>query len=176
MPADPNLVHRTDAKLSYARLHLNELREYSNLGHADNWERAHTESILFHLVGVKDAFLHEINFAYSLDVDVDQINERRLAFELKKRRRPSIALERICDLRNDGRSWLYRLVELRNQGSHRFHIHRTIKIGVGGATGRLTRLRDPRSDMEIEKDPLELLQEFCDKMEELVTEMRKLLP
>jgi len=54
---------RTDARLRYCRIHLDELKRYRGTARADgsDWECAHQESFLFHLFGVRDALLREID-------------------------------------------------------------------------------------------------------------------
>lgn len=52
---------RTDAKLRYAALHLDELKS-KDTGGGDDFARAHQESFLFHLIGAKESFLLELNF------------------------------------------------------------------------------------------------------------------
>jgi len=52
-----NVQERTNAKLRYARLHLEELRSYRRKGSGDDFERSHQEAFLFHLFGTRDAFL-----------------------------------------------------------------------------------------------------------------------
>lgn len=56
-----NTKERTNAKLRYARIHLNELRLYQRKGSGDDFERSHQESFFFHLFGALDAFLQELN-------------------------------------------------------------------------------------------------------------------
>jgi hypothetical protein len=46
---------RTDAKLRYATVHLDELKARSEPWNGDDWERAHYESFFFHLFGARDA-------------------------------------------------------------------------------------------------------------------------
>lgn len=51
-----NLRARTDAKLRFAEVHLKELLALPRLS-GDDFDRAHQESYLYHLIGAKDAFL-----------------------------------------------------------------------------------------------------------------------
>lgn len=45
-----NLRARADAKLRYAEIHLDELKAIDRLGGSE-FDRAHQESFLFHLLG-----------------------------------------------------------------------------------------------------------------------------
>ena len=60
----PPLKEKTDAKLRYAQLYLDALKEPKIEG--SDLEKAHQESFLFHLNGVVDAFLAEINELFGL--------------------------------------------------------------------------------------------------------------
>lgn len=66
---------RTRTKLQYARIHLDEVRDSRR---HEAFERAHYESVLFHVVGAKDSFLQEINDAYGRPLKPHQVKERRL--------------------------------------------------------------------------------------------------
>lgn len=173
-----DLVDRTDAKLRYARLHLDELRPYERLGSLDDWERAHTESVLFHLVGAKDAFLQEINYAYELGLRPSGVNENILAVKLHERGQHSEALRRITELRDDGKSWYSLMLALRNQGAHRNHINRLAEVGVGSARDmpRTSHFKDPRNNKVIDQGAVATLQKFYDSLELLLSELRPLLP
>ena len=59
------LQERSNAKLRYAAVHLDELKSIEQLG-GDDYDRAHQESFLYHLMGAKDAFLIELNTYYSV--------------------------------------------------------------------------------------------------------------
>ena len=69
---------RTDSKLRFARVHLEEITSRHELGSGDDFERAHEESFLFHLVGAKDSFLQELNAAYRLELPIKQVKETNL--------------------------------------------------------------------------------------------------
>ena len=105
MAADANLVKRTDAKLRYARLHLDELRIYSDDGGGGDWEKAHEESVLFHLVGAKDAFLQEINSMHRLGLDLMKVNEKSLTKSLKQSEGNSASLVSLEGLATNPGSW-----------------------------------------------------------------------
>ena len=178
MPVDPNLVQRTDAKLGYARLHLDELREYPRLASGDDWERAHEESILYHLVGVRDAFFQEINSAHGLGLNLSRVNERTLTNKLKQSNLQSRALEDLVELSEDSTRWFSLMMELRNHGCHRGHMVRLFNVGVGSARNmpKSIHFKDPRTGEDIEEDSVQLLGNFCDQMERLISKLRLLLP
>jgi hypothetical protein len=62
-----SLQARTDAKLRYAKIHLDELAALP-IRNGGDFDRAHQESFLFHLFGARDAFLAELNHYYAIAV------------------------------------------------------------------------------------------------------------
>ena len=58
-------ISRTEQKLRFARIHIDELRTHTTRNTGDDFERSHHESFLFHLYGASDAFLQELNIYYS---------------------------------------------------------------------------------------------------------------
>ncbi len=116
--------HRTDLKLRFAGIHLEEITSRHELGSGDDFERAHEESFLFHLIGAKDSFLQELNAAYKLDLPIKQVIETHLQKALKEKTISSPALTTIVRLEEDETSWLAIGIELRHQGMHRSNIPR----------------------------------------------------
>lgn len=178
MPVDPNIAERTEAKLRYARLHVDELTGYVNLGSLDDWERAHAESVLFHLVGAKDSFLQEVNSAFALGLSLNSVNERALTDKIHERDVQPEALNRINELRENKDSWYSLMIELRNHVTHRNNISRLGKIGVGSAkdTPRTSHFKHPQTNEMIEDDVVVLLQRFCDCLGGLISDLRQSLP
>ena len=80
-----NARHRTDSKLRFAKVHLTELEECPTKGHGHDFERAHQESFLFHLLGVRDAFLQELNIYYECGLSLNQENKSRLQDKLDRK-------------------------------------------------------------------------------------------
>ena len=68
MPTDTirSLQDRTDAKLDYAGVHLQEILNQELDG--GKFDLAHQESFLFHLCGTRNAFLWELNEYYAAGV------------------------------------------------------------------------------------------------------------
>jgi len=75
---------RTDAKLRYAKVHLDELAALPAHG-GDDFDRAHQESFLFHLYGTRDAFLIELNHYYGLGLPIESLTPGKLREALKLR-------------------------------------------------------------------------------------------
>src|SRR5437588_12950098 len=78
-----SLQERTDAKLRYANVHLREIEALPGLT-GDDFDRAHQESFLFHLMGAMDAFLAEINCCYGCNLADDGISPGKLREAITK--------------------------------------------------------------------------------------------
>jgi hypothetical protein len=79
-----SLQARTDAKLRYAKIHLDELAALP-IRNGDDFDRAHQESFLFHLFGVRDAFLAELNHYYRCGLPQHDLTVGKLRNVLKAR-------------------------------------------------------------------------------------------
>lgn len=169
-----NLESRTDAKLEYARIHLEELRGLSDWNPSSPFVRAHEESLLFHAVGAKDAFLQEINGAYGLGIAMNQVSERRLRGALGKAGKTCKALSEIQSLLAQGTSWLAVAVELRNQGTHRAAVSRLFHVG-GEEDGQVY-YRDPRDGSAIKQNVPGYLESVIADVKALIARLRPTLP
>lgn len=177
MAADGNLVKRTDAKLRYARLHLDELRIYSDDGGGGDWEKAHEESVLFHLVGAKDAFLQEINSMHRLGLDPMKVNEKSLAKALKQRVGNSVSLVHLEGLSEDPGSCYSQMVAMHEFGNTRHPASRLTKSNAGTTqsapdAGYANNPAPGNGGRTTQIESLILLEKFFDRMEELVNEFR----
>lgn len=82
-------VGRTDQKLRFARLQLEELRSHPSRNSGDDFERSHHESVLFHLYGSVDAFLQELNIYCGCSIALDKVSRKTLTNCLAKHCRQS---------------------------------------------------------------------------------------
>lgn len=112
-----NLRSRTDSKLKYALIHLDLLRERGGSGGAD-FDRAIEESILFHLLGAKEAFLIELNAYYSCGVSAETITPGRLRKILDLRGDNSTELAELYKQENEPDSWLAHAKQMRDHSTH----------------------------------------------------------
>ena len=177
---------RTDAKLEYARIHLKEIKSRHEVGSGDAFERAHEESLLFHLIGAKDSFLQEINVAYQLGLNMWDVKEESLENKLKTRRRKSNELKEIIKLeerrkkRENRKSWLAIAIELRNHGTHRFNIPRLFHAHTSREKSYEYRdkvfFTNLLTGQPIETDIPEFLKQCLKNMEYLIQELRPTLP
>lgn len=168
-------VERTDAKLRYAKVHLNELKNYLNNSSGDDFERAHQESFLFHLFGARDYFLQELNIYYKCNLDIDKVRFRSLKKAMGNKISDYPELACIESLERDENSWLNLAKEMRDHVTHRTNISRMFYLG--GENNRKVHLRKPNpkdlvSGDLITTDVPDLFSEWLEKMTELINKLR----
>lgn len=156
---------RTDQKLGYARVHLQELRDHGFSRHSD-FEHAHEESFLFHLFGARDALLAELNEYYECGLPRSGISMGKLRQALEKTGRVSKELQELYRLENDSASWYANAKAMRDHSTHIHAVPRTFHRG--GSTDGQIRLRHPITNAEMQRD-------FRDEFESWFSEMVKLL-
>ena len=102
---------RTNQKLSFARLHLEQLK----LAQDDtSWSKhalieSYNESVLFHLTSAYDAFLREIAEWYKVDTESFQ-GYRALAVEMEETGVESPELKQLSLLESDDANWLHKMM------------------------------------------------------------------
>jgi Family of unknown function (DUF6586) len=102
------LRDRTEQKLRFARLHLDELAAVPS-GNGDDFERAHLEAALAQLLGAFDALLSEMNVTLGCNRDPTDVSLGKLRESMKAQGRTSPVLSRIYELPSDDESWLRQL-------------------------------------------------------------------
>lgn len=165
---------RTGSKLRFARIHLEEITSRHEIGSGDDFERAHEESFLFHLIGAKDSFLQEVNAAYKLELPIKQVKETNLQKALKEKTISSPALTTIVELEKEKNSWLALAIELRHQGTHRSNIPRHFYKG-GEYNGKVF-FTNLLTAQQMETDIPEFLRQSLNNMAELLQQLRPTLP
>jgi len=159
---------RTDAKLRYAAVHLDELRNTERRG--GDFERAHQESFLFHLFGARDAFLQELNLFHECGLPLEEVTRGKLAKAVQDGRKHSEALEKLIELEKDQTSWLSCAKEMRDHSTHRHSVPRVYHVG-GERYGEVF-LTDTRSGVAVEHDYLALFEEWHGNMMTLIQDLR----
>jgi hypothetical protein len=167
---------RTDRKLLFAELTLNEIMNSQQFGSADNFERAHEESYFYHIVGVKDSFLQEINEAYRLGLLPKQVKERALAEQLNANNLHSTELDEIINLKCDSTSWLAIAIRLRNHGTHRADIPKLFNLEVGSKTSSTCYFLDPMTKQPLKTDIPTFMKQCLNETKTLVNRLRTTLP
>lgn len=172
---------RADKKLIYSQLMIDELISYDQHHSNDDWEYAHQEAALYHLSGTMDAFLHEINIAYKLNIALSKVDFRTVKQRLCSTEQSSPAFIKLSELRGETDSWLSLLYEMRNHGTHRARVGKLIKVSVGGSTTPIANeFKDPRTGKPQTVYPgfdcENLLFQFKSDVENLISECRRIDP
>jgi hypothetical protein len=162
---------RTDAKLEYAKLTLQELCAYERRGSGDNFERAHHEAFLFHLLGAEDALLQELNVQYGCALPLKDVNRAKLSKIVGTLGYKNAALDELDALHRNDASWLSEAKSYRNHSTHRQHIARA--FFVGGDNERMVRFRVPESGQEMGTDVLDAFADWAKSMGQLVEKGRR---
>jgi hypothetical protein len=167
---------RTDHKSRYAGVHLAELMAQRLLQKAQgtDWERAHQESFLYHLLGVRDALLQEINLFHVCGLSMDQVRKQALVARLGKQGANSPALDTLLALEADAKSWLSIAGRLRHFSTHQKNVPQQYYVG-GDRHDRIF-LRDPLGGEPIEIDYVEMFSQWLENMRQLVTQVRAAMP
>jgi hypothetical protein len=164
-----NVRARTDAKLRYAEIHLEELRALPQLG-GDEFDRAHQESFLYHLLGAKEAFLIELNAYYNGGLDSKDVTSGKLRDALKKRGMVSKELSELYALESDKSSWLFHAKEMRDHSTHVAAVARAFHVG-GAADGQVW-LKNPTTGESSQRHFVEEFGEWAIQLKALLERLR----
>lgn len=145
MKAVKPFEERTDAKLRYARIHLDELRTHEPLS-GDDFDRAHEESFLFHLLGARDAFQAELK----------QVKGRTSA--------QFIAVKTLAE------PWYEKAKALRNHGTHDQGLKR--QYHLGGPDHQKVKLKHPDTGLLSEDHLIDEFEAWLQEMETLIATLR----
>jgi len=151
-------------------VHLDELKNISKDKGGD-FARAHLESFLYHLLGVKDAFLMELNHYYGCELDAESVTPGNLREHLATKGRSSSELVKLYKLQEDADSWLSKAIAMRNHGTHVGGVPLTYNLG-GEAHGQ-TWLGDLKTRGPIPSDYVVLFEDWHVKMRKFILELRQ---
>lgn len=161
-----SLKELTDSKLRYAQLYLEELKN-SQISESDI-EKAHQESFLFHLNGVTDTFLAEINEIYGLGIKTKNLTIKKLKTAKSDSKKPIKEVKKLSKLM-EKKNWLSELK------SFNPHTVQTVKNGIKDKI----KIKDEAENLEeeisqIPTNPmLEKFEEWQAKMSQLILELRE---
>jgi len=162
--------YRTESKLLYARIHLDELKNNTEKWRASNFSRAHIESFIFHLFGARDALLQEMNIYYDCKLDIKNVTDEKLEKHFKKSRIQCHELQELVTLERDNGSWLYIAKDMRNHITHRDCV--TFGFFAGGKEDRQVHLHRPKSQASLDEDYLETFEKWYNNMCQLIDTLR----
>jgi len=165
-----NAQSRTDAKLRYAALHLEELHTHGRKGSGDDFERSHQEAFLYQLFGVRDAFLQELNLYCCCGLALHEVGLSRIRKSLRERGELCPELDVLSGLKNNRGSWLNVAKEMRNHSTHRRSVPRVFHVG-GDDDGKVT-LQNPRTKNHLTSDQIQVFDSWLKEMGRLIEQLR----
>lgn len=165
-----NIRARTEAKLRYAEVHLNELRALPGLG-GNDFDRAHQESFLYHLLGAKDAFLLELNIYYGCNLPPDGVSPGKLRNAIEGKNRKCTELVELKQLESDPTSWLSHAKQMRDHSTHVGGVPRAFHVG-GQDDGKVW-LRNPKTVEEVKRHFVEEFTDWLLQMKDLLEKLRE---
>lgn len=163
-----NFCERTDAKLRYADIYIEELRKLGTNG--DDIDRAHQESFLFHLWGAKDAFLIELNYYYGTSLAINKINNQSLQNAFTKSNKVSVEFNELLTMEKDTNNWLFIAKEMRDGSTHRTAVPRTFHLG--GQFDHQVFLRNQKTGQNIERHFIDEFADWSSNMKILIHRLR----
>ena len=164
-----DLRSRSDEKLKYAQIHLDLLRERGGNAGAD-FDRAVEESILFHLLGAKEAFLVEINTYYNCGVPNEAVTPGTLRKVFLARGVTCPELAELYELENEPDSWFAHAKQMRDHSTHVAGVPRAFLMG-GKYDGKVF-FRNPNTGAYVEVHVPEALAEWVGSMSALLEKLR----
>jgi len=165
-----NIRARTDQKLAYARVHLDELLKRGR-SNGDVFDRAHHESFLYHLFGAKDSFLQELNTYYSFGLPQNGVTSNNLKQKADSKGIDCKELTALTELEGDANSWMSHAKDMRHHSTHVGGVPRTFFAG-GEEDGQVW-LKNPKTGVEIEIDSLKAIELWFVNMQDLLEELRQ---
>ena len=161
---------RTDAKLRYARVHLNEIKAAGPPNGGD-FDRAHQESFLFHLLGTRDAFLAELNYYYRARIAPDGLSPGKIRAALKEQDITSPELGVLYELERDPESWYSQAKDMRDHSTHVQGVQRAYFLG--GENHQKVKLRHPTTGLLTDRHFIFEFEDWCIAMKSLLLSLRK---
>ena len=161
---------RTESKIRFAQVHLDELEQIEIIGGSD-FDRAHQESFLYHLIGAKESFLQELNIIYGANLSTENLTIGKLRDYMKNNGKKFGELSEIYKLENKKGSWLFIAKEMRDHSTHIENLKRSYHLG--GKFHKKVHLKHPKNQLTIEKHFPELFSEWITNMSNLIEDLRK---
>jgi hypothetical protein len=165
-----SLTSRTDAKIRYARLHLQELRDCKIPGRGHDFERAHQEAFLAQLFGAYAALFQELNEDLGCGLKPESVSLGQMRNAMKAKGGVSPKLTELYTLEQDNTGWLSQAKTFRDYVSHIAGI--SLIFYAGGENDGLTTFKDPKTLVEVTGDYFDKLGSWLREMESLIVRMR----
>jgi hypothetical protein len=173
------LGDRAKFKLCAAEHHLNNLRSFDQ---SDNirirtsegrvpWE-IEIESFLYHIIGVKDSLLVQINDKLQLKLKEREVGLRNVKMILNTIGKGALLADmKIFESGNDG--WFSRVNKLRNQSTHRSLLNLKFSVTVGSSNEpKVYFVGGPADELEV----IPFLEQIVKNMKDLIERIKNTEP
>jgi hypothetical protein len=161
---------RTDQKLRFARLHLEEFDSQPS-GHGHDFERAHQEAFLSQLLGSYAALLQELNCELECALEPQDVTLGNMRNILKAKNRTSSRLRELYELDLAKSCWLSQAKAMRDHTTHVAGLG--LAYHANGEHAGVVVLRDPKLESENISDYKVSLASWLDQMESLIQRFRR---
>jgi hypothetical protein len=168
--AHENLISRTDAKVRYAQLHLQELRECQLPGRGHDFERAHQEAFFAQLFGAYAALFQELNEDLGCGLKPETVSLGRMRDAMKAKGSVSPKLTALYILEQETTTWLSHAKAMRDHVSHVAGI--PLVFYAGGDNDGVVAFKHPKTLVELSGDYFDSLELWIREMESLIVRTR----
>lgn len=168
--AHEGLTGRTDAKIRYARLHLQELKDCQIPGRGHDFERAHQEAFLTQLFGAYAALFLELNEDLGCGLRPEGVSLGNMRKVMNAKGAVSPKLTALYTLEQDPNIWLSQAKAMRDHVTHVGGI--PLVYYLGGENDEMTAFKHPKTLVEIPGDYFDNLEKWLSEMESLIVSMR----
>ena len=164
-----DLISRTNQKLNFARIHLDELKDIpASRGRGSDFERAHHEAFLAQLFGAYYAFLIELNQYLECGLLENKVDLRRLRAAIEKKRKTSSILNELSKKIDDEKDWFSILKDMRHYSTH----ISAIPLAFHHPSGK-TALIHPAKKKDLEEDFIVMFSSWLSDMKQLIDRLRR---
>ena len=167
--ARDDLTARTDAKLRYAKLHIQELRDCSIPGQGHDFERAHLEAFFAQLFGAYASLLQELNEDLGCSLKPSAVSLGKLREAMKTKGPVNPKLTQLHQMDRDATSWFAKAKCMRDHVTHIGGI--PMVFNEGGPKHGVVELRDPKT-LQVLGSYFLLFESWVNEMQRVVAAMR----
>ena len=169
--AGESLTARTDAKIRFAKLHVQELRDCQLPGQGHDFERAHLEAFFAQLFGAYASLFQELNEDLACGLKPESVSLGQMRNAMKAAGPVHPKLIELYQLEQDSSIWLSHAKAMRDHTAHIGGI--PLVFRAGGDDDGQTSFKHPKTLAEVTGYYVDNLEQWGTEMERLVGRMRK---
>ena len=169
--ANEMFTARTNTKIRFAKLHVQEMRECTLPGQGHDFERAHLEAFLAQLLGAYASLFQELNEDLGCGLQPESVTLGKLRSVMKSKGPVDQKLTELYQLEQDATTWLSHAKAMRDHTTHISGI--PLVFRAGGDDDGETSFKHPKTMAEVRGFYVDNLEQWASEMEALVERMRK---